>query len=299
MRCSWPPSRAGRQVEALRVYDDFRRLLGDELGIVPSPSLAAQHADLLAGPAAPTWTPQTRLPIPATSLVGRDDVAAEVTASVGVHRVVTLVGPGGVGKTRVVVEVGHRLRAERPERAVVMCELAAADASSAVDLVAAALGIDARPGVAMVERVADVLDAGAVVLILDNCEHVLDPVAELVEHLVARCPHVGVVTTSRERLRVPGEQVHAVPTLPGGDDAAPAVQLFLERARAVAPGFGPDGRELEVITEIVRRLDGLPLAIELAAARLHTHDVDEVAAGLDQRFSLLSSGPGRRPVTDR
>ena len=116
------------------------------------------------------------------------------------------------------------------------------------------------------------------------------PIAALVERLLATCPQVTIVTTSRERLRVPAEQLCTVPTLPSSAEDAPAVQLFVERARAVAPAFDPDPGELAIVAEIVRRLDGLPLAIELAAARLHTLDVAEVAAGLDRRFLLLSSG---------
>ncbi len=298
----------GRRADALRAYDDFRRLLGDELGIEPSPALAARHADLLTGgptsgiPGSedrggprsgdgPASAPaQRRLPSPPTSLVGRDDLVAEVIDLAGAHRVVTLVGPGGVGKTRLLLEAGHRLGDARPDRPVVLCELATAVRPTVVDVVADALGIDSRPGVPLTDRVADLLGDAPIILLLDNCEHVVGPAAELVERLVTTCPHVSVVATSRERLRVPGEQVCAVPTLAVADDGAPAVRLFVERARAVSPGFEPDAEERVCIAEIVRRLDGLPLAIELAAARLHTHDVAEVAAGLDHRFTLLSSG---------
>ncbi|HEX5944722.1 MAG TPA: BTAD domain-containing putative transcriptional regulator, partial [Acidimicrobiales bacterium] len=309
----------GRRADALRAYDDFRRLLGDELGIEPSPALAARHAELLTSGTAPDATPgapvasdstpggvasdpapggaaaghppsQRRLPAPPTSLVGRDDLVAEVTELAGAHRVVTLVGPGGVGKTRLLFEAGHRLRDACPDRPVVLCELATAVRPTVADVVADALGIDARPGVPLTERIADLLGDAHVALLLDNCEHVVGPAAELVERLVSTCPHVSVLATSRERLRVSGEQVCTVPTLPVGNDGAPAVQLFVDRARAVAPGFEPDEEARACIAEIVRRLDGLPLAIELAAARLHTHDVAEVAAGLDHRFTLLSSG---------
>jgi predicted ATPase/DNA-binding SARP family transcriptional activator len=281
---------AGRHVEALRVYDDFRRLLSDELGIDPSPQLSAQHAELLGGAGRTTWTPTSRLPVPLTSLVGRDELLLDVTATVERQRLVTLIGPGGVGKTRLLGEVGLRLRAARGERPVVMCELATAVDASAVDVVAAALAIDGRPEVGLVDRVAAVLADVEIVLLLDNCEHVLDPVAELVERLLATCPGVRIIATSRERLRVPSEQLFVVPPLDGSIDDAPAVQLFVERARAVAPGFDPTPADLALVGEIVRRLDGLPLAIELAAARLQTLDVGEVAAGLDRRFVLLSSG---------
>lgn len=280
----------GRQAEALRVYDDFRRLLGDELGIEPSPALAARHADLLAGTAGPTWTPSSFLPTPTISLVGREELAGELTTLVEEERLVSLVGPGGVGKTRLLVEVGHRLRAARPDRPVVLCELATSDVRSVVEVVAASLGIDARPGTPLSERVPDLLGATELVLLLDNCEHVLEPAAELAERMLARCAGVRVVVSSRERLRVVGEQVRLVPTLPAGGADAPALQLFLERARSLVPDFDPGPAERTVIGEIVRRLDGLPLAIELAAARMHTHDVHEIAAGLDQRFSLLSEG---------
>ena len=283
-------AKSGRQVEALRVYDDFRRLLGDELGIEPSPALAAQHASLLGGPDEGAWTPACRLPVPVTSLVGRDALVLEVAAMAEAHRLVTLIGPGGVGKTRLLGEVGLHLRATSGGRPVVMCELATAGEDSAVDVVAAALSIDGRPGVGLADRVAAALVDTEIVLLLDNCEHVLDPIANLVEVLLARCPRVTLVTTSRERLRVPAEQLCTVPPLASSAPEGPAVQLFVERARAVDPGFDPDPEQLSVVAEIVRRLDGLPLAIELAAARLHTLDVAEVAAGLDRRFLLLSSG---------
>ena len=281
---------SGRNAEALRVYDDFRRRLGDELGIEPSPALAAQHASLLSGVDDDAWAPASRLPVAVTSLVGRDALVVEVLAVVAAHRLVTLLGPGGVGKTRMLGEIGRRLRAERPDRPVVMCELATADEESVVDVVAAALGIEGRPDVGLADRVAAVLGDTEIVVLLDNCEHVLDPVAALVERLLATCPNVRLVATSRERLRVAGEQLCIVPTLGTSSDGAPAVQLFVERAGAVAPGFDPGPDELDAIADIVRRLDGLPLAIELAAARLHTLDVAEVAAGLDRRFLLLSSG---------
>ncbi len=283
----------GRTAEALRVYDDFRRLLGEELGIEPSPVLAAQHATLLTATDVSSWRPASRLPVPLTSLVGREGLVADVTALVAEHRLVTLIGPGGVGKTRLLGEVGLRVRAARSERAVVMCELATATPESAVDVVATALAIDGRPGIGLTDRVAAVLADNEIVLLLDNCEHVLEPVAHLVERLLAACPAASVVATSRERLRLPGERLCTVPPLatqPSLDDGTPAVQLFVERARAVAPDFDPDEAQLAVVAEIVRRLDGLPLAIELAAARLHTLDVNEVAAGLDERFGLLSSG---------
>jgi predicted ATPase/DNA-binding SARP family transcriptional activator len=287
--------RAGRRVEALRAYDDFRRLLGDELGIEPSPALTEQHAALLAGtPVAPAATPEPSvpaapLPVPPTSLVGRDELVDQVLATVAAHRVVTLVGPAGVGKTRLALEVGHRLAGADSGRPVVLCELATATDSSAVELVAAALAVDPRAGTDLADRVAEGLDTAALVLLLDGCEHVLDPMAALVERIVARCPSVHVLVTSQERLRVPGERVVRVPPL-SHDGGGAATQLFVDRARAAWPEFDPEPDELATVAEIARRLDGLPLAIELAAARLHTSDLGELVAGLDARFALLASG---------
>lgn len=312
----------GRTAEALRTYDDFRRLLGAELGIEPSAALTARHADLLnpatagapataaagntnantntntntnasasaASDTSDRWVPAHRLPRAVTSILGRDTLIATATDLTRRNRLVTLLGFGGVGKTRLLLELGARLREERPDRPVVLCELATGDQDSAVDVVAAALGIEGRPDVGLAERLAHVLADTELVLLLDNCEHVLDRTAGLVERLLANCPRLTMVATSRERLRVAGEQLCPVTPLPTntGDDAA--VRLFVERARAVLPGFDPNESQRACIDELVVRLDGLPLAIELAAARLHTLDVTEVAAGLDRRFRLLDSG---------
>ncbi|HET9548442.1 MAG TPA: AAA family ATPase, partial [Desertimonas sp.] len=276
--------------EALRVYDDFRRLLAEDLGIAPSPALSAKQADVLRGTDTEPWKPTRRLPLAVTSLEGRMEALHQIITLAEDRRLLTLIGPGGVGKTRLLIETGHRLQASRPDRPVVMCELAGASEESAVDVVAAALTIDRRAGEGLAERLAAVLAETAMVLLIDNCEHVLDPIADLVDRLLVACPNVWVIATSRERLRVAGEQLYEVPPLPTSDDEGPAVRLFVERARAVMPQFDPDAAERASIVEVVRRLDGLPLAIELAAARLRTLDVDEVAAGLDRRFELLSAG---------
>jgi predicted ATPase/DNA-binding SARP family transcriptional activator len=284
----------GRHAEALRAYDDFRRHLGDELGIDPSPALVAQHATILAGPestATGDWSRTAPLPLPATSLIGRERLEAEATALVTSSRLVSLVGPGGVGKTRLLLEIGHLLCAADTHRPLVLCELSAADASSVAATVAGSLGVDLRPSVDPVDQLAGVVRDTELVVLLDNCEHVLSTLAELVQRLLGRCPRLRFVATSRERLRVPGEHVCLVPALPTEGRDAPAVQLFVERARAVDATFDPGTAELASVTDLVRCLDGLPLAIELAAARLLTHTLEEIVAGLDHRFSLLTSGP--------
>ena len=286
---------AGRTPDALRIYDDFRRRLGDELGIEPSPALANQHSDLLRAGVVPDTTADIapsapRLPVPLTSLIGRDVLVATALELAAEHRLITMIGPGGVGKTRLMIEVGHRLAEAQPHRPVVLCELAITTTDGAIDAVAAALGIDRRPGASTSDRLAVVIGAAPLVLLLDNCEHVLEPVAALLERLLPSCANLVAIATTRERLRLPGEQLCPIPPLPL-TEAGPAAQLFLERARAVRPGYDPDDAERARISEIVRRLDGLPLAIELAAARLHTLDVSAVAEGLDRRFRLLAHGP--------
>ncbi len=279
----------GRRVEALRVYDDFRRLVGDELGIEPSAALIEQHAELVRGGPTSPIAP-SRLPVALTSLIGRDELVETAAGMAATGRLVTLVGTAGVGKTRLLLEVGHALATARPDRPVVWCELATATPDSVITAIASTMRIEGRTGTTLEERVATMIAEAEIVLLLDNCEHVLDVVAELVERLLGRCPGLRVLCTSRERLRVSGEQLCPVVPLPFSDEESAAERLFVERARAVAPDFDPDETATACIREIVRRLDGLPLAIELAAARLHTMDVGAIASGLDQRFRLLSSG---------
>ncbi|MBF6357162.1 AfsR/SARP family transcriptional regulator [Nocardia higoensis] len=277
----------GRHADALRVYDEFRRLLADELAVDPSPELAARHRRILDSGEPGEWAPQSLLPMPPTSLVGREQLLTELAALAAECRLLTLVGPGGVGKTRLLLELGHRLTESGP---VVLCELGRVEAAGAGEAIAAALRIDSTPGVPIVDRITGVVRDGALVLLLDNCEHVLEPVAALVERLTGRCPGVRIVTTSRERLRAPGEFVRHIPPLAFDSSDAAGVRLFVERARAVSAEPVTDPAARARIAAIVARLDGLPLAIELAAARMFSHDLDEIAAGLDQRFDFLSNG---------
>ncbi|MDO3646316.1 BTAD domain-containing putative transcriptional regulator [Nocardia mangyaensis] len=276
-----------RHADALRIYDEFRRLLSDELGIDPSPELAAAHRRILDSAGMARWSPESRLLLPPTSLIGRDEMLTELEALTRECRLLTLVGPGGVGKTRLLLELGHRLAVTRPEIPVMLCELARVETATLNEALTAGLRIDQRPGVPLVERIAGVVGPAEVVVLLDNCEHVLEPIAGFVEQLMARCAGVRVVTTSRERLRAAGEHVRPVPPLAvDGPDSA-AVRLFLERARAVGVVEGDAATQ---VAGIVARLDGLPLAIELAAARMYSHDLAEIAAGLEQPFEFLSAG---------
>jgi predicted ATPase/DNA-binding SARP family transcriptional activator len=270
----------GRQAEALVGYEEIRRLLADELGADPSAELAAIHRALLVGErllAAPA------LPAQLTSFVGRADDLAKVSDLLGATRLVTLLGPGGAGKTRLSIEVASR----QPE----VCFVELAPLREAAGLPHAVLGgLGLRDGglnaaletTDITARLVAALADRSLLLVLDNCEHIVAPAAELVARLLAGCPELRVLATSREPLGITGETLWPVRPL----EPAPAVRLFADRAAAVRPGF----QVTDEVDRICAALDGLPLAIELAAARLRTLDVADLAARLDDRFRLLSRG---------
>ena len=224
-----------------------------------------------------------------TSLIGRDTEVSNIQVAVRSHRLVTLTGVGGVGKTRLALEVAGRLADEFPD-GVWFFELAAvADPAAVPDAVAAVLGITQQPGKSVAESVAAALEGRVRLLVIDNCEHVRDAAADLIEAILAQSATVRIVATSREGLRVADEQLWLVPSLDvtGGVDSA-AVTLFVERARSVAQRFSLAGAdEAEAVVEICRRLDGIPLAIELAASRMASMTPIEVRDRLDDRFKLL------------
>jgi len=224
-----------------------------------------------------------------TTFIGRESEVADVQAAVKAHRLVTLTGVGGVGKTRLALEVAARLVDEFPD-GVWFFELAAVTDPAAVpDAVAAVLGITQQPGTTVSESVAAALEGRLRLLVFDNCEHVLDAAADLVEAILTQSATVRVVATSREGLGVAQEQVWPVPSLDigAGIDSA-AVSLFVERAQGIAPSFAMvNGDEAAAVTEICQRLDGIPLAIELAASRMASMTPSEVRDRLDQRFRLL------------
>jgi predicted ATPase/DNA-binding SARP family transcriptional activator len=291
-------SATGRRADALRVYDDYRRTLAEELGVAPSVSLRSRHERLLqeddlepAAEPAPVARRQT-VRRPTSPLIGRADVLAEIERLVEHVRLVTLIGPGGVGKTRLVIEACHLL-ADRFDN-VVFCDLSMASSESVIDVVIEAVGIETRAGQEAGERLEAVLRHERCLLVLDNCEHVIDAAATVTERLLQLTDRLVVVATTRERLAVDGEHLLAVPPLELDGVGSPAVALFLERANAVAPGFRADADTIEGVVALCRRLDGLPLAIELAAARLQSLRLDEIAAGLDESLAVLRSG--RRTV---
>jgi predicted ATPase/class 3 adenylate cyclase len=237
---------------------------------------------------------------PASSFVGRERELVEVRDALTDSRLVTLVGVGGVGKTRLAIEATAVLVGEYPD-GVWVCELAGADDELSMhQLVAATLGIVSRPGLDLRGSVVEFLGPKNLLLLLDNCEHLVDAAAQLAHRVVAKCPGVRILATSREALALDGERVVRVGSLslPEREAASvgssDAVQLFVDRAADARPGFTLDDTEVEVVVELCRRLDGMPLALELAAARVGSMTPAEIAGHLDERFRLLA---GRRRAT--
>ena len=288
--------RSGRQADALRAYQATRHVLGEELGIEPGADLRrleaailAQDAalDLAGAPRSPGTrsTPRHRIPAPLARLLGRTDELARVEAMVADHRLVSLVGPGGAGKTRLGVEVGRRV--ERAfEDGAAMVELASVDDPAAVvGAVARALGTDEpRDATAAGEQLAEVLGERQLLLLLDNCEHVLDEVTRLATTLLGRCPRLSILATSRQGLGVPGEVSLLVPPL----ERSAALALFAERADAASPGFVLDDGSRAAVDEVCARLDDMPLAIELAASRMRVFSTAQLAERLDDRFRVVT-----------
>jgi len=307
---------AGRQAEALGVFTRTRRALAEDLGLDPSRELRSVMEQILRqGPAdgrAPSDTPTPgrvgppgratgNLPLRSTSFVGRDHELARTGELLGRSRLVTLAGPGGAGKTTLAVEAA-RLAAPTVRDGVWLVRFAAVtEREMLVPTVADALGLSMEGGTA-VHRPRDVLLSRLggldLLLVLDNCEHLIEPVASLCEAILQRCPGVRMLATSREALAVAGEVQLPVAPLPVPDVGTPpdrvstfaAARLFLDRAAAVTAGGVDDDDGLAAVAVICRRLDGIPLALELAAARLSSLTPAELAERVGDRFAVLTSG---------
>ncbi|TQF65438.1 AfsR/SARP family transcriptional regulator [Rhodococcus spelaei] len=291
--------RTGRQSDALAALRRVRAILDDELGIDPGIGLRELEVAVLAQDEAlhavgesvrPEIPRASQLPVPRTRFVGRGADIDTVTALLDDRPLVTLVGPGGVGKTRLAVEVCRsRVDADGPW----WVDLGAlTDGALLVPAVAAALGL---PGVGTVEHLAGVLSSRTTLLILDNCEHVVAETAQAVGALLDRCPQVRVLATSREPLDVDGEELHEVSPL--GPDAA--LDLFAVRAGGVVPGWTLGDTNSDAVRTICRELDGIPLGIELAAAQLRVLSEQQIADGLGDRFTLLQGGSRSTPARQR
>jgi predicted ATPase/DNA-binding SARP family transcriptional activator len=277
----------GRAPDALRAGREYRERLADEAGLDPSPALDAVIREIAAGQA-PARPPAAARP--ATRLHGRDAEVGALHRLLAAERLVTVVGPGGVGKTRVAVEV-----ALRDPDATVLRLASVTDPAAIPHALAAALGL------AVVQR--DVLASCVAVLgdrpgllVIDNCEHLLDAARDTVGRLLAECPELTVLATSREPLGLTAEHLHRLAPLPlpGPQDdpaRAPSVAVFVDRAARVRPG-APLGRaDLDLVADIVRRLDGMPLAIELAAGRLSSFSLADLHRRLDRALDLLGGRP--------
>ncbi len=305
---------AGRQAEALAMYHEGRELLADQLGVDPSAQLEQVYLRILRGEdliaeraevSAPAPAPAAagRAQTPLTSFVGRDEDLPRVLKSLRAARLVTLTGPGGVGKTRLVAETAGQL-------AVTSWFIPLAPVTDPAEVPRAvldALGVRERviarragdPGAGPLGRLTSALGDREEILILDNCEHVIEAAAALAGQVLADCPRVRILATSRQPLRIDGETLYPVsplPVPPDQDDPAVAVasygsvRLLRDRAAAVRPDFELNEASATAVARICRRLDGMPLAIELAAVWLRTLTPTQLAERLDDRFALLTGG---------
>jgi predicted ATPase/class 3 adenylate cyclase len=265
---------------------------------VHAPGLQSRFAPLASVDAFPG-----NLPRELTSFVGRQDELAGIAKALDEWRLVTLTGTGGVGKTRLAVRVAAEVLPRFRDGAW-LCELAvASDGETMTQVVAAELGVSQRPGMSLEASIGDYLRAKELLLVFDNCEQLLGPVSVLAEHVLRECPVVRILATSREGLAVGGEHVWPLRSLPlpkasgAGIATNDAVRLFVERAEAARATFVLDGSSVDAVGEICRRLDGIPLAIELAAVRVVSMSPQEISGLLDERFRLLTGG--RRSAVER
>jgi predicted ATPase len=290
--------------KSFRTATELRGLIADDLALLLTERFAhrgaVQPTDSLASPTSPRSSSHTNLPIQTTSFVGRESELDEIKRLIDSSRLLTLTGAGGVGKTRLAMRAAADVL-ERFADGVWLVELAPVGQSELVPhVVARAVGVREEPGQQVIDTLASALQARQLLLVLDNCEHLIEACARLADTLLHSCGRLHVVTTSRESLNVAGETVYQVPPLQvampsqtsGIDSIAryEAVRLFADRAIAALPTFSVTEHNAQPIAELCYRLDGIPLAIELAAARVKVLTPDQISQRLDDRFRLLSVG---------
>lgn len=309
---------SGRRREALRAFQDYHEVLDETFGTLPSASIVALDRAIArqgepADPSTSPAEPSGRFPDPSTSFVGRDRELRELVDVLRRCRLVTLTGTGGIGKTRLAIEVAAALRdefaADHPDGLSFVDLVRVGPGVSSGDSLAAAvasdLGIAALDGRSATETVAAALAVRRALVVFDNCEHVQAAAAELIATIAARAPSVTIIATSREALTIPDELVWAVPPLGIDDDDrdSPAAELFVQRAQDVRSDFtGTEPADVEAVVDVCRRLDGLPLAIELAAARMASMSAPDLRERLTDRFRVLVSanrGPKRHQTMRR
>ena len=293
---------AGRDTEALLVYERTRETVADLLGADPSPELSAVHVALLRGELGRREEiRKTNVRAELTSFVGREADVAAVRELIAERRLTTLIGPGGSGKTRLATETARTLLGDLPD-GVWLVELAPIGADGdVVQATLAGLGLrdallGAAPSADPVDGLIAAIREREALLILDNCEHVIESAAAFADRVLGECRRLRILATSREPLGITGEALWQVEPLaladasPGEIADSPAIRLLRDRAGAVRKDLGGDARTLSAMARICRALDGMPLAIELAAARLRTMTIEQLANRLDDRFRLLTSG---------
>lgn len=314
---------SGRQPEALRAFRRFRTELGSELGLEPSSSLTELEARMVRQDPTLERVPGTvaepqprtgrepgatrrtgNLPLSVNALLGRDAELSRLAELLDTVRLLTLTGPGGVGKTRLAMRLAEQSAPGYPD-GVWLCDLSAIrEDALAAEAVTTALDVQRRQDRSTLEGLVEVLHPRRLLVVFDNCEHLLAPVAEIADAILRACPDVRIVATSREPIGVEGETVWPLDPLPlpvpGEDDPvmameSPAVRLFVARATAAHPAFHLSAETAAAVGEICRRLDGLPLALELAAARVRSLAPADLAERLDERFTLLTASPRRGP----
>jgi predicted ATPase/DNA-binding SARP family transcriptional activator len=309
--------RGGRTPEALRRAEAYRVLLREELGLDPPPGfreleerILNEDPTLLYGIQEARRSQSRRRVGETTRLVGRNHEMEELMVLVKSQRMVTLIGPGGVGKTRLVMRLANELWDEFDSE-VFVAELAAVhDPGSTVAALAAAADVQQRQHLSIEETLIEYLRSRRALLVLDNCEHLKATVASLAERFLSSCPHITLLATSREVLGLPGEQVWRVGPLEVPEEGSnsttvaqvanvPAAQLFVERAIAARPGFALGPENVSDVVRIVRRLDGLPLTLELAAARIRSMSTSALADRIENGFELLSGAQASLPSRHR
>jgi predicted ATPase/DNA-binding SARP family transcriptional activator len=296
---------AGQYSAALRQYQACEQILRKELGIDPQPETRELYKKIRKREIKPApvetkreaSAPSHNLPLQLSSFIGRQKEQDDITNLLKKKRLVTLLGAGGIGKTRLALEVGHKLLSEYPNGVWYIALDSLSDPALITQTVASIFDIQEDRDRTLLEKLTHLLAAKTALLIFDNCEHLLDACAELVTALLTQCPHLKILATSREVLGIPGEAIYTIPSLalPEGDldsteqsSEFESVQLFAERATLALTSFQLTKENLRAVLEICRKVDGIPLAIELAAARVNILQVEEILGQLQDSFALLA-----------